>query len=159
MDDESKKRRHEDEPNDTEIISVATDEGPEGGGGEDASSREKKRARFDDDLDLGIEDEEDFAREFERRKEKERKQAARQKASKFKQTFEENAEFGSLKYTQDNRDLGEEDAEGEASLVADSSEYKVQGEEIPVEPFNLNEERSMGYFDESGNFVFSRRSR
>jgi len=77
---------------------------------------------------------------------------------KFQQTFSEDPAFGVTDYKGTEKLEGEEEAEGESSLV-DLGRYKIKGMgTVEVEPFNLTEERSEGYFDDKGHFVHKRRN-
>lgn len=122
-------------------------------------------------------DDEERAMELERQREgeEEERRAARKASSRFQQTFREDAEFGRVEYSHiaanaagtrrgdDKEGLeGEEEARGEASLaeeLAHGSGYTLQGKEVPIEPFNLSEDLEMGYFDATGNFIFTRRDK
>jgi hypothetical protein len=121
-------------------------------------------------------DDEERAMELERQREgeEEERRAARKASSRFQQTFREDAEFGRVEYSHianaagtrrgdDQEGLeGEEEARGEASLaeeLAHGSGYTLQGKEVPIEPFNLSEDLEMGYFDATGNFIFTRRDK
>jgi hypothetical protein len=120
----------------------------------------------------GGDNDEERAMELERQREgeEEDRRAARRATSRFQQTFREDAEFGRLDYTNvgdrkrgDQEALeGEKEARGEASLAdeqAHGSGYTLKGKEVPIEPFNLSEDLEMGYFDATGNFVFTRRDK
>lgn len=114
---------------------------------------------------------EEKALEIERQREgeEEERRAARRARSRFQQNFSEDAEFGQLDYSHiasstrddERRRLDwEEEDQGGASLFDEArgdQGYSFKGKEMPVEPFNLSEDRQMGHFDASGNFIFTRR--
>jgi len=138
-----------------------------------------KRPRHEDDVGLGAEEDEAAAAELERQREdeEEERRAVRRAASRFQQTFSEDAEFGRLDYSHivargagapgtdggggdDEAAVeGEEEAKDESSLAdeARGGGYRLDGKEVPIEPFHLRNERRQGYYDANGNFVFTRR--